>query len=250
MKKSPIESMSLDMKYVLSTKLSGNELIKLCATSNEMRKICTLKRFNFLWQDKIKEDFNIIYKDSDSYNEYMRLTISYAKTYWNLLAIDEGEPRNSWSKLYDTKEKAISSFYNEYVEIEDMDDDKEYVLNYSTFRKLFDDEDDLIDWNVYKISILPIKFTKQPEYKYIKQVDIDKMIDDFTKQINLSEDDSEDFKGQMEEIIYNLNAYIDDAKTEIDTFSEGICGYFGIDCKLFETFIYNLLLDKDEYFII
>ena len=242
MKISLIESMSLDIKYKLSKKLTAIELIKLCATSTEIRKICTLNKFNMIWKDKINEDFNSTYKGEDSYNEYMRLTIFYSTTYWNLLAIDQDEPQNSWSELYTSKEEAMSSFYNKYVVVSKMSD-TEYMLNYSSFRKLFDDEDDLIDWSVYKIRLLNIKFSKTHER--LDDINIDKMIDDFAKHINLSEDDSEDFTDQVCEIITKLNAYIEDNDKElIDKFVEGICGYFGIDCKLVETFIYNLFLVK------
>ena len=107
---SPIESMSSDMKCELGKKLSGPDMVNLCSTSKTMRRICISNRFSLVWQHKIKKDFNIVYNNDDPYNEDIRLKIFYSRTYWNLLAIDTGDPNNCWSEMYDTKEKAISSF--------------------------------------------------------------------------------------------------------------------------------------------
>jgi hypothetical protein len=67
--------LTLDAKFVLATKLSGNDLIRLCATDTEMRRICNSKKFNPIWVSKLKEDYNVDYQGNDGYMEYYKIHI-------------------------------------------------------------------------------------------------------------------------------------------------------------------------------
>ena len=48
-----LSMMSSDVKYVLAEKLSGKDLLNLCATDTSMRMICTERKYDNIWVDKL-----------------------------------------------------------------------------------------------------------------------------------------------------------------------------------------------------
>jgi hypothetical protein len=65
-----MENLNSDEKMSILMKLEGKEINKVCQVSKIMRKICTDERYNPLWRNKIKEEFNIVYTGSKAYDEF------------------------------------------------------------------------------------------------------------------------------------------------------------------------------------
>ena len=119
-----MEHLSLDAKFELFKNMSGKELVKLCNTSKSMRDTCSKHNFYTIWSEKIKQDFNTDYHETDSYLEYLRLAYVYGKTIWKcvpFLSIDEfGDPCSGIATqeylIYaDTGDEALDKLYQRYV---------------------------------------------------------------------------------------------------------------------------------------
>ena len=70
-----MENLNSDEKMTILMNLSSNDIIKVCQTSKELSRGCGDVRYNALWDQKIKEDFNVNYKGNNAYEEYKRLYI-------------------------------------------------------------------------------------------------------------------------------------------------------------------------------
>jgi hypothetical protein len=68
-----------DTKYLVAEKLTGKELIKLCSSDPDMRRLFLQDKYNHLWQSKLKEEYNVDYEGVDGYMEYLQHTYFYNK---------------------------------------------------------------------------------------------------------------------------------------------------------------------------
>lgn len=119
-----MENLPKDLKKYLSEYLNSEELVKLCSVNKEMRKICSDKTYNDIWIHRIKNDFDLDYKGTDAYKEYMRLVINYNTQYWSVVRLDDHQ-RIDGVRLFDSKDKAIKYIYEaiEYEgEIEEIEE--------------------------------------------------------------------------------------------------------------------------------
>lgn len=118
-----LERLPLDPKYKIFENLSGLELLKICNTSKTMRDTCGKKNFSRIWQQKIKEDFNVDYHDNDSYLEYLRLSYTKDKLYWIVTEVTfMGE---IYTTLFLTEENAINFILDDmkYINIRNTTSD-------------------------------------------------------------------------------------------------------------------------------
>lgn len=104
-----ITDLTLDAKYVLAQQLSGEELVRLCSTNTNMRKICTTSKFNPIWIDKLKKEYNIDYTGTNAYTEYLYSTRFYKETYW---VATYSVRNNIKTKLFINREDAINNIAN------------------------------------------------------------------------------------------------------------------------------------------
>ena len=65
-----MEKLNSDEKMSILMKLEGKEISRVCQSSKTLQKICTDERYNPLWRNKIKEEFNTDYKDTQVYDEF------------------------------------------------------------------------------------------------------------------------------------------------------------------------------------
>ncbi len=70
------EKLNSDEKILILMKLSSKEILKVCSVNKDLSRVCNDSRYNPLWYQKIKEDFNITYNqiiNKNGYEEYKRL---------------------------------------------------------------------------------------------------------------------------------------------------------------------------------
>lgn len=106
-----METLNSDEKMVILMKLTGLEIIKICETSKIMQKVCTEERYNVLWQQKIWEEFEIKFNGDRGCKKYKELALLYRKTFYIVNCIDIEHAGDSFSTLFDTREKAENYIY-------------------------------------------------------------------------------------------------------------------------------------------
>jgi hypothetical protein len=94
-----------DTKYLVAQKLSGKDLVKLCSTDKEMRKLCSSDKYNKLWQEKLKEDYDVKYEGKNAYMEYLQNTYFYNKGYYIVTVVAYGYTE---SELFKKRKDAIN----------------------------------------------------------------------------------------------------------------------------------------------
>jgi hypothetical protein len=127
-----MEKLPSDMKMELAKNLKGEDILNLCKTSKEMNKICSSDRYNPLWKNKLKEEFDIHYRGKDSYNRYIRENELYQRDFYELTMNFDGDIQNY---LFTTKEKAID--YAIEIFLEEENNEKTY---YEILEILEDDD--------------------------------------------------------------------------------------------------------------
>lgn len=102
-----LTNMSNDSKYVLAQKLSGKDLINLCATDTNMRKICTDTRYDSIWKQKLKEDFGHDgFIGKTPYENY----IHFLKNVWVVTTQNDGDD-DLYMSVYKNRDDAIEDVY-------------------------------------------------------------------------------------------------------------------------------------------
>lgn len=86
-----MENLNSDEKMKILINLQGHEIVKVCQTSKKMQLICSDERYNPLWKNKIKNEFNIDYNKEKAFKKYKELSILYNTTYLLFCYIDEDE---------------------------------------------------------------------------------------------------------------------------------------------------------------
>jgi hypothetical protein len=85
-------------------------LVTVCESSKEINGICQNNKYNDLWINKIKKDFNIIYDGKKAYEEYKFLEKLYRKEFYVIVRTDE-EEQEFETTIFDRKEKAEKYVY-------------------------------------------------------------------------------------------------------------------------------------------
>lgn len=127
-----MEKLPSDMKMELSKKLKGEDILNLSRTSKEMYKMCSSDRYDPLWQNKLKEEFNIQYRGKKSYNRYMQEASLYKRNFYQLEINFDGDRQYH---LFTTREEAV------HDAIEILLEDEENYQNYHELREYFIEND-------------------------------------------------------------------------------------------------------------
>jgi hypothetical protein len=101
-----MEKLNSDEKMSILIKLPPHEIVKVCQTSKEMNRICNDKRYDPLWREKIREDFDFIYRGEGGYDKYRDLKILYTTDFFVVNVFNTEEQFNSYSVLFDNRDKA------------------------------------------------------------------------------------------------------------------------------------------------
>lgn len=101
-----MEKLNSDEKMTILMKLKGQEIVRVCQTSKELNRICNDDRFNPLWRNKIREEFNIDYKGERGFDEYKYLTQSYARNFYIVVGVNKDQPEDFSANIFDTRAKA------------------------------------------------------------------------------------------------------------------------------------------------
>ena len=101
-----MEKLNSDEKMLVVMKLDPKEVVIVCDGSKEM---CKNKKYDLLWEKKIKEDFNVT--SQGSYEKYKSVKQLYEKTFYVVSIIDEYLPASSYI-IFDSEEKAEKYIYS------------------------------------------------------------------------------------------------------------------------------------------
>ena len=103
-----MEKLNSDEKMSILMNLNGNEIIRVCSTSKSMGRICSDDRYSPLWKQKILQEFNEKYTGSEKgYDRYKFLRKLYSTTFHTLDIIENGQPDNIETYIFDNYEKAV-----------------------------------------------------------------------------------------------------------------------------------------------
>lgn len=83
-----MEQIPLDMQLEVLENLSPKDVISLCQTSSNMRKICGDPRFNRYWFNRLQLDFNYSYNGPNGHEEYKRLYHLYNDSFATVIKQD------------------------------------------------------------------------------------------------------------------------------------------------------------------
>ena len=100
-----MEKLNSDEKMSILMKLTASEIVKVCQTNKELSRACGDSRYNPLWYQKIREDFNIIYKGQNAYEEYKRLFLLYHTEIYTVIIADTNQ-KEYFSHNFLTREEA------------------------------------------------------------------------------------------------------------------------------------------------
>jgi len=108
-----MERLTPDAKFALAQKLSGKDLVKLCATDTSMRQICATSRYDPIWVKLLKDDYNIDYIGDNAYMEYLQNTYFLTKTYYVLIFSEPDHPDEILNIIIcKTREEAYEKTFN------------------------------------------------------------------------------------------------------------------------------------------
>ncbi len=142
---SNFEKLNSDEKMLILMKLDSKEILKVCATSKDLSRVCNDSRYNPLWYQKIKQDFNISYNKNKGYEEYKRLFMLLHTEIFTVTIADTNA-KEYFSELFLTREDAenyifATYFYNnEYAKIKNSlkyINSYEYAENIYTISKTY-----------------------------------------------------------------------------------------------------------------
>lgn len=147
-----MEKLNSDEKMLVLMNLSAQEILKVCQTNKELSRVCGDIRYNPLWYQKIKEDFNIYYNGKNRQNafeEYKRLHMLYSTPIYTVTFSDLEKPQKSFSNVFADKLSAEMNIVNTAQ------------MSYTKVKASLD-YNGYVNSDVYKI-ILSEKFILKPE---------------------------------------------------------------------------------------
>lgn len=115
-----MEKLNSDEKMIVLMKLTAKEIVKACAMSKDLSRVCGDPRYNPLWYSKIKQDFNVNYNGSNGYEEYKRLFMLFHTEIYVVSMADRNNDEYQ-SKVFLTREH-----FEAYI-FEQVNDDEMYA---------------------------------------------------------------------------------------------------------------------------
>ncbi len=87
-----MDKLNSDEKILILMKLSSQEMLKVCQTNRDLSRVCGDPRYNPLWIQKIREDFNVTYKENEfpknTFEEYKRLFMLFNTLIFTVITYD------------------------------------------------------------------------------------------------------------------------------------------------------------------
>ena len=110
-----ITELNDDAKYELAKNLSGEDLIRLCASDSNMRLLCSSSLYNSIWRRKLSQDYKINYQGSNAYMEYLQYTYFYKGTYWFVVINDQEEILTTQVEAFTSRTDAINYIFDQVL---------------------------------------------------------------------------------------------------------------------------------------
>lgn len=170
-----LTELTSDAKYVLATKLSGSELVKLCATNSEMRKLCTLQKYNSIWINKLKEDFNVDYMGKDAYMEYLQHSYLYKNDYWVVVYTNLYSGNEDETQIFKSRSEALTQIYS-FIKLNDLTN----KMTYAAMKSCIEAHNTVVS-NYTRISLLSSSIERCNE---TYEIEYQKSIINFCSSIN------------------------------------------------------------------
>lgn len=104
-----------DTFYSVALKLDGGELMKMCSTDNATRRICVSEKFNPVWIQKLKQDFNVDYSGNNAYMEYLQNAYLYKQKYWVATVFNKNDNEVVTAKIFKNRSDAALFLSNEAI---------------------------------------------------------------------------------------------------------------------------------------
>ncbi len=114
------DKLNSDEKIMILMKLSSKEILKTCSINKDLARVCGDVRYNPLWYQKIRDDFNITYNEKNKfskngYEEYKRLYLLY-KTCIYTVDVYDADNYKKFSYNFLTREDAEMYVYSIFSE--------------------------------------------------------------------------------------------------------------------------------------
>ncbi len=100
-----MDKLNSDEKILILSKLSAGEIMKTCGVNKDLSRACGDPRYNPLWYQKIKDDFNTIYNKHNPYEEYKRLFLLYRTQIFTVSIADENN-NEYYSEMFLSRKEA------------------------------------------------------------------------------------------------------------------------------------------------
>lgn len=231
------KSYTPDTLYTIGSKLRGSDIIKMCSSDTETRRICMSQKFNPLWTRKLLEDFNVVYEGNNAYMEYLQNSYLYKETYWVASIYERGDIINA--KIFKNRKDGVLFLVNQILKDTTHYSHAECFATINTFGE-YENRD-----KKYSISIAMFS-TENQETKdsILYEGTFRKIYDIITsgkskKDIRVDEKDDKKEKEDFEDFKIEVELIIAE-ETPVDSF-EDVFEY--INSKILDTY------DFDDYYM-
>lgn len=146
------KNLTPDTIYSVALVLDGSELMKMCSTDKETRRICTSEKFNPIWTSKLLKDFNVKYDGNNAYMEYLQHAYLYKQTYWVATVFNNNDNEIVTNKIFKNHSDAAVFLANEAMKYHKRNphfNKTQYFIYLSVIKNQGKMED---NWNKYEIS--------------------------------------------------------------------------------------------------
>ena len=189
-----------DTLYSVALNLDGGELMKMCSTNNETRRICTSEKFNPIWTQKLLKDFNVAYNGNNAYMEYLQHAYLYNQSYW-VATISSRRSPTSITKIFKNKSDAAIFLANEAVKTQ-VNNRSTIKSKYSVFIAALNEGGYFEDkWNKYQLVRSTFETTPQESENYDNYNSILTSLYNLLVSSGALEEDEVDFKRRFENMI-------------------------------------------------
>ena len=141
--------------------VSGDEILEKCVVNKQFAQVCSSDpKYNSLWQSKIEEDFQEIYRGQDAFNEYKFLKRLHSRKFYLVTSKNDDNRETRKVGMYDTFGKAVMVAIKVAEEIlENMEKKTSYeALRYAAWNRNSIRLDDY--WTIDIEEIIPDKLNK------------------------------------------------------------------------------------------
>lgn len=222
-----MEKLTPDAKYLLAEKLSGVELVKLCATDVNMRQICSNSRYNSIWIKRLKDDFNVDYNGNNAYMEYLQNTYFYKQEYWTVIHQDMNTYDITDVTNYKSRDDAIDAIVNYIQEVirtrviipvnENEEDTKNW--GYPVIKRELDVNGE-IDFMIEKIILTNSSFDTKPRHNYKERYE--QRLRALSEMVHTSKQDQDDFIDDFKTIVDDWVDIGEDKQFDYEEFEPGL----------------------------